>query len=97
MIPRFLSDVTIKFNPFSKQAKTARIFLAILPPNARQLMKISVTQLPKSSTEKPVLDLKFKDGKEMKIDPETTKIKTVIEEVNRHSRMMARQEELSSS
>jgi large subunit ribosomal protein L53 len=33
----------------------------------------------------------------MKIDPETTKLKTVIEEVNRHSRMLARQEELSSS
>jgi len=41
--------------------------------------------------------LKFKDGKEMKIDPEKVKIKEVIEEVNRHSRMMARQEELSSS
>jgi large subunit ribosomal protein L53 len=59
MIPRFLSDVTIKFNPFSQRAKTARIFLAILPPNARQTMKISVTQWPKESTEKPVLDLKF--------------------------------------
>jgi large subunit ribosomal protein L53 len=37
------------------------------------------------------------DGKEMKIDPEKVKIKEVIEEVNRHSRMMARQEELNAS
>ncbi|KAF2426449.1 mitochondrial ribosomal protein L44 [Tothia fuscella] len=96
MIPRFLSDVTIKFNPFSRKAKTARIFLSILPPNARQLMKISVTQLPSSSTEKPILDLKFKDGKDMKIDPETMKIKEVVEEVDRHSRMLARAEDLSS-
>jgi hypothetical protein len=33
----------------------------------------------------------------MKIDPEKVKIKEVIEEVNRHSRMMARQEELNNS
>jgi large subunit ribosomal protein L53 len=32
----------------------------------------------------------------MKIDPETVKIKEVVEEVNRHSRMLARQEELTS-
>jgi large subunit ribosomal protein L53 len=37
------------------------------------------------------------DGKEMKIDPEKTKIKEVIEEVNRHSRMMQRLEELNAN
>jgi len=33
----------------------------------------------------------------MKFDPETVKIKEVVDEVNRHSRALARQEELSSS
>jgi large subunit ribosomal protein L53 len=37
------------------------------------------------------------DGKEMSFDPETVKIKKVIEEVDRHSRLLARQEELTSS
>jgi len=97
MIPRFLTDITIKFNPFNPRSKPARIFLALLPPNARQTMKISVSQLPQHSTEKSVLGLKFKDGKEMKFDPETVKIKEVVDEVNRHSRALARQEELSSS
>ncbi|QDS72937.1 hypothetical protein FKW77_008258 [Venturia effusa] len=97
MIPRFLTDVTIKFNPFSPRSKAARIFLSMLPPNARQTMKISVAQLPRASDEKATLAVKFKDGKEMSFDPETVKIKKVIEEVDRHSRLLARQEELTSS
>jgi large subunit ribosomal protein L53 len=128
MIPRFLTDVTVKFNPFSPRSKAARIFLSLLPPNARQTMKISVAQLPKTSEEKATLAVKFskwcllpgqrgiyslcgvyrqtvkpkltwaiEDGKEMKFDPETVKIKKVIEEVDRHSRLLARQEELTSS
>ena len=36
------------------------------------------------------------DGKEMNLDPEKIKIKEVIVEVDRHSRMLARQEELTS-
>lgn len=35
------------------------------------------------------------DGKEMKLDLEKLKIRDVEEEVNRHSRLLARQEELS--
>jgi large subunit ribosomal protein L53 len=60
MITRFITDVTTKFNPFSPRAKTARIFLSLLPPNARQMgMKISTTLLPKDSKESSVLFLKF--------------------------------------
>lgn len=35
------------------------------------------------------------DGKEMKLDLEKLKIQEVTEEVNRHSRMLNRQEELN--
>ncbi|TID16338.1 mitochondrial ribosomal protein L44 [Venturia nashicola] len=97
MIPRFLTDVTVKFNPFSPKSKAARIFLSLLPPDARQTMKISVAQLPRASEEKATLAIKFKDGKEMSFDPEIVKIKKVVEEVDRHSRLLARQEELTSS
>jgi len=95
MIARFLTSVTTKLNPFSPRAKTVRNFLALLPPNARNDIKMSVQMLPRTSKEPVTLALKFKDGKEMDLDLEKLKIKEVVEEVNRHSRMLARQEELS--
>lgn len=94
MITRFLTEVNTKFNPFTRTAKTARNFLALLPPNARAEMKINAKMLPRTSKDPTTLDLKFKDGKEMKLDLEKLKIRDVEEEVNRHSRLLARQEEL---
>jgi large subunit ribosomal protein L53 len=38
----------------------------------------------------------IEDGKQMKLDLEKLKIKDVVEEVDRHSRLLARKEELSS-
>ncbi|KAI9784757.1 MAG: 39S ribosomal protein L44, mitochondrial [Geoglossum umbratile] len=98
MITRFITEVTTKFNPFSPRAKTARIFLSLLPPNARQAgMKINTTLYPRGSKERSVLSLKFKDGKEMKLDTEKLQIKDVMEEVDRHSRILGRQEELTAN
>ena len=59
MISRFLTEVSTRFNPFSKPAKTARIFLSLLPPNARQEMKVDVKTLPMAVTEPVTLHLKF--------------------------------------
>ncbi|KAI9866581.1 MAG: 39S ribosomal protein L44, mitochondrial [Trichoglossum hirsutum] len=115
MITRFITDVTTKFNPFSPRAKTARIFLSLLPPNARQMgMKISTTLLPKDSKESSWVvtgskyaerklanpsDLPWpsEDGKEMTLDSEKLRIKDVMEEVDRHSRILGRQEELTAN
>jgi large subunit ribosomal protein L53 len=36
------------------------------------------------------------DGKEMSFDPEVMKIKDVVAEVDRHSRMLARKDDLTS-
>jgi large subunit ribosomal protein L53 len=59
MITKFLTDVTTKFNPFTKRAKTCRSFLAHLPPNARQTMKIKTTILPRDSQEPSSIYVKF--------------------------------------
>lgn len=59
MITKHLSEVTTKFNPFSKQAKTCRIFLATLPANARQTMKINSKVLPRDTDAKSELKIKF--------------------------------------
>ncbi|MCJ1300355.1 39S ribosomal protein L44, mitochondrial [Hypocenomyce scalaris] len=94
MITKFITDVSTKFNPFSKRGKTCRIFLAQLPPSARQTMKINTKILPRTSREGSTLSLKFKDGKELQLDTEKLTIKDVMEEVDRHSRMLNRQADL---
>ncbi|MCJ1252656.1 39S ribosomal protein L44, mitochondrial [Lignoscripta atroalba] len=97
MITKFITDVSTKFNPFSKRAKTCRVFLAHLPPNARQTMKITTKLLPRGSKEGSMLSLKFKDGKEMELDTEKLSIKDVMEEVDRHSRGLGRQADLTGN
>lgn len=60
MISRFISEVNLKFNPFSPQARAPRLFLSQLPSKARlsgMLIKTSV--LPRSSTESNILRVKF--------------------------------------
>ncbi|KAJ4372206.1 39S ribosomal protein L44, mitochondrial [Neocucurbitaria cava] len=98
MITRFLTDVRVTFNPFSLRSKPARLFLSLIPPNARaDGMKIESKMLPRTSKEPASLGLKFKDGKEMKLDLSAMRITQVVEEVDRHSRSLARKEELSGN
>ena len=59
MITRFLTDVTTSFNPFLHGSKTARLFLAFLPADARKTMRINTKLLPRSSQETSKLQLKF--------------------------------------
>jgi large subunit ribosomal protein L53 len=113
MHSRFITEVSAVFNPFSPKAKTARLFLSFLPPDARQTMKVNTKLLPRASRDPSLVQVKFsefassanltiltkasEDGKDMKLDPEVLGIKGVLEEVNRHSRILARQEELSGN
>ncbi|OTA54291.1 putative ribosomal protein YmL44, mitochondrial [Hypoxylon sp. EC38] len=96
MITRFITEVNTKFNPFSMRSRATRLFLSSLPPNARQNgMQINTTLLPRTSTAPPTLHVKFKDGKEMNLDGEILGIKGIIEEVDRHSRALQKQADLT--
>ncbi|KAH9908685.1 putative ribosomal protein YmL44, mitochondrial [Xylariomycetidae sp. FL2044] len=95
MITRFITEVNTKFNPFSLRSRATRLFLSSLPPNARsQGMQINAKVLPRTSTDPPMLHVKFKDGKEMNLDGEKLGIKGLIEEVERHSRVLQKQADL---
>ncbi|KAK3394293.1 39S ribosomal protein L53/MRP-L53-domain-containing protein [Podospora didyma] len=97
MITRFITDVTTKFNPFSANAKSARLFLSFLPPGARASgMNIKTQLLPRTSTEQSALHVKFKDGKEMTLDCENLGIKSIVEEVDRHSRILQKAVDLGN-
>ncbi|EME44158.1 hypothetical protein DOTSEDRAFT_71841 [Dothistroma septosporum NZE10] len=99
MITKYLTSVATTFSPFNaRSGKTARNFLALLPPNARSTMAVDVKMLPKLQAAGPaILALKFKDGKELKLDLEKMKIKEIQEEVDRHSRVLRRVEDLSGN
>lgn len=54
-----MTEVTTRFNPFSPNARSARLFLSLLPPNARQTITVNTTLLPRTSTEPSSLKVKF--------------------------------------
>ncbi|KAI2635176.1 39S ribosomal protein L53/MRP-L53-domain-containing protein [Xylaria nigripes] len=96
MITRFITEVNTRFNPFSIRSRATRLFLTNLPPNARASgMQINLTLLERTSKEPNTLHVKFKDGKEMTLDSEMLGIKEIIEEVDRHSRALQKQEDLA--
>jgi large subunit ribosomal protein L53 len=102
----YLTTLTARFNPFTPSAKVPRLVLSLLGPSAQKTVKISTTQLPRSSVEPSVLELRFKDGKTMKwawggevVEGEKKKkqagVKDIVEEVDRHARVLRRKEELA--
>ncbi|RWA14607.1 hypothetical protein EKO27_g540 [Xylaria grammica] len=95
MITRFITEVNTRFNPFSMRSRATRLFLSYLPPNARTQMQVNTTLIPRTSTEPNILRIKFKDGREMNLDGETLGIKGIIEEVDRHSRALQKQADLT--
>ena len=96
MITRFITEVNTKFNPFSTRSRATRLFLSSLPPSARANgMQINTKLLPRTSTEPASLHVKFKDGKEMNLDGEKLGIKGIVEEVDRHSRALQKQVDLT--
>jgi len=102
MKTKFLTSINLTFSPFAlPSGRTARHFLALLPPNARSTMKISVKMLGRESAvaqkEKGSLQITFKDGRALDLDLERVGIKEVQGEVDRHSRVLARLEELSGA
>ncbi|KAJ2905338.1 mitochondrial ribosomal protein L44 (39S ribosomal protein L53/MRP-L5) [Zalerion maritima] len=96
MITKYMTEIAVKFNPFSPRARSARLFLSYLPPTVRaDGTAISTTLLPRTSTEPASLLVKFKDGKEMNLNCEEIGIKGLIEEVDRHSRALHKQANLN--
>lgn len=63
MLTKYLTSVTTAFSPFNpKSGKTARNFLALLPPTAHKTMTIDVKVLSQAQKVVPAtLALKFSE------------------------------------
>ncbi|KAI5787204.1 mitochondrial ribosomal protein L44 [Geopyxis carbonaria] len=94
MITRHLVSAKISFNPFLRSGRTARIFASLLPPDARNTIKITTTVLPPTARESWV-EVEFKDGMKMKLDTAKMGVKDCVEQLDRHSRMLGRKDELT--
>lgn len=64
----YLTSLSTTLSPFSPHAKTARLILTLLGPQARGRIAIKTTLLPRSEalTAPATLEMGFKDGKTMK-------------------------------
>jgi len=106
----YLTSILCSFNPFSRSGAVPRLFLQLLPPKAHKDIQIKQSVLPRSSTQPALLELGFKDGKKMTwswSDGPTLKegaeakgerrvaLEEIVNEVNRHARILGRKEELS--
>lgn len=61
MLTKFITNISTTFSPFNRvSGKTARNFLAMLPPGARKDMAISVKMLGRQEVDSPAsLVVKF--------------------------------------
>ena len=61
MLTKYITSVSAVFSPFNaRSGKTARNFLALLPPNARSTMAIDVQMIGRNGSSQPAsLALKF--------------------------------------
>lgn len=88
------------FNPFSHAARPCRVFLSLLrtpsTTGTAAPIDIKVTQLPRASTQPPVMTVGFKGGKELvlEVGKRGLKIGDVVEEVSRIGRTLEREASL---
>jgi len=95
MITKYLTSVTAKINPFSRRSHAIRVFLSMIPSEARNDIKISTRVVHRLSPS--ALDIKFKDGKEINVNLKETGVNELVNQVDRHSRMLARLADLSNN
>ncbi|KAK9238134.1 hypothetical protein V1525DRAFT_342393 [Lipomyces kononenkoae] len=95
MMTKYFTSAVVRFDPLSKR-KTARIFLARIPPTTRNLIKIQTEFLGKGSSHEPLISVTFRDGKTIDLDPSKESIGDVIDQLDRHSRALHLQEQMNS-
>ncbi|KAJ5884901.1 hypothetical protein N7495_009411 [Penicillium taxi] len=87
------------FNPFSAASRPCRLFLSLLrtpTTTSTGSIDIQVTQLPRTSTQQPIMTVGFKGGKEvvLEVGKRGMKIDDCIEEVSRVGRALEREASL---
>ncbi|OQE29788.1 hypothetical protein PENSTE_c002G09003 [Penicillium steckii] len=97
-----IASLRTTFNPFTHASRPCRLFLSLLrtpnttPTSSPNHIDIKVKQLPRASTQQPVMTVGFKGGKELTLEvgKRGLKIGDVVEEVSRVARFLEREASL---
>ncbi|CCE79842.1 Piso0_002933 [Millerozyma farinosa CBS 7064] len=95
MITKYFTSVSVKFNPFSQGAKTARLFLSRIPPSMKSTCKINYQVLDSKSKSTPLIEVTYKDKHKQNLDPESVTFKELTDKLDEHSRKLALQDAIS--
>ncbi|SCV02780.1 LAME_0H05160g1_1 [Lachancea meyersii CBS 8951] len=97
MLTKYFTKVVVRFNPFGKEAKCARLLLSAIPP-AQRISGVTIQNelLTAESTKKPIVKITFKDKTEMEADPSTLNFKELGNHFDRHSRKLSLKESIES-
>ncbi|KAI5954552.1 MRPL44 [Candida jiufengensis] len=86
MITKYFTNVSIKFNPFTPGAKSARIFLSRMPSTTKIDYKVLNGD---SKDQQQEIKIVFKDKHVMKADPSEMNVADLTDYFNSHSRKLA--------
>ncbi|AET40637.1 mitochondrial 54S ribosomal protein mL53 Ecym_6255 [Eremothecium cymbalariae DBVPG len=97
MITKYFTSVVVRFSPFSKEAKNARLFLSAIPPIQRaSSTKLSTELMTDSSTKPSLIKVTFKDKTIMEVDPGSMSFKEISSFFDRHSRKLQLKDSIES-
>ncbi|CCF56632.1 hypothetical protein KAFR_0B03350 [Kazachstania africana CBS 2517] len=86
MITKYFNKVLVRFNPFGKEAKTSRLFLASIPPSQRLTgTKIQSEILNEGTDKEPLIRVIFKDKKEIEVNPSNLSFQELANAFESHS------------
>ncbi|CAL9731888.1 large ribosomal subunit protein mL53, partial [Monosporozyma unispora] len=88
MITKYMTRVFVKFSPFGKEAKTARLIMASVPPKQRILGTKMVQELITDPNQDPMVKVTFKDKKEMEYNLRETNFEELSNLFDTHSRKL---------
>ncbi|KAK6205060.1 mitochondrial 54S ribosomal protein YmL44 [Scheffersomyces amazonensis] len=91
MITKYFTNVSVKFDPFSKGGRSARLFLARVPHSAKLETKV----LTANSKDHQEISVTFKDKHIMKADPSKMKIDDLRDYFDSYSRKLVIKDAIS--
>jgi large subunit ribosomal protein L53 len=94
MITKYFTKVTVRFNPFGKEARCARAVLSQIPPSLKASCKIHMELLNKDSKKKPFVEVVFKDTTTMSGNPQELKLADFTNMFDKHSKKLLFKEEV---
>ncbi|AOW07874.1 hypothetical protein B0I72DRAFT_135268 [Yarrowia lipolytica] len=89
MITKYFTNIAVQFKASSAGAHTARTFLAAIPLSAKTGgTKIVAKVLPEAGNGEDKIEVKFKDGHVIKVDPKLGKFVDLSRQFDSHSQKL---------